>query len=249
MKPEIYQPEQDSYLLSETLEKYLLELINNDHQLIVSKKNKSLAPKDSSNKPQFNSFENKQLIQKTTAKQSLPKSPLFFDPLNSRNIKNLYQISILDMGAGSGIQAKTCKKLGFNNILTADINPLAVQELKKQGFKSVKSNLFSDIKKENKKQKFDLIIFNPPYLPEDKLEPKSSRLSTTAGKKGYELIIKFLKQAKQFLNSGGRILLLFSSLSQPSIIKKQSKSLGYNIELISSKKLFFEELFVYEIKT
>jgi release factor glutamine methyltransferase len=244
MKSEIYYPAEDSYLLSETLEKYLSELIENGNNLIVNKKNKNLAPKGSSNQ-QPHSLENKQLIQqRTTAKQSLPKSPLFFDPFNSGNIKNLYQISILDMGSGSGIQAKTCKMLGFNNILTADINPAVVQELKKQGFKSVKTNLFSAIKKENK---FDLIIFNPPYLPDDKLEPKSSRLSTTAGKKGYELIIKFLKQAKNHLNKNAVIFLLFSSLSHPLIIKKQAKSLGYNIQLLSSKKLFFEELFVYKI--
>lgn len=159
-------------------------------------------------------------------------------------IKNK-SISILDMGSGSGIQAETCRKLGFNNILTADINQEAIKHLKKQGFKSIKSNLFSNI---DKKEKFDLIIFNPPYLPENKLEPKYSKLETTGGKQGYEIIIKFLNQARLFLNSKGSVLLLFSSLSQPSIIKKQANLLSFKIKLLNKKKLFFEELYVHELK-
>ncbi|MDP3026423.1 MAG: methyltransferase [Nanoarchaeota archaeon] len=148
-------------------------------------------------------------------------------------------IKILDMGSGSGIQAQTCKQLGFNNILTADINKEAIKNLKKQGFKSIHSDLFSNI---NKKEKFDLIIFNPPYLPEHKYDKEKD---TTGGKKGFETILAFLQQAKPFLNKEGAILLLFSSFSQPKIIIEKAESLGYKTKELSSKKLFFEELFVF----
>jgi len=213
----IYQPSEDSYILSETLERYLVSLINN--------------------------------IKKNNQGELINRSLTNYKPSqNIVNINDIKSIKILDMGSGSGIQAETCKKLGFNNIITADINPEAVKHLKQQGFKSIKTDLFSDINKKNKKQKFDLIIFNPPYLPEDKLEPKDSKQATTAGKQGYELIIKFLKQAKQHLNQQGVILLLFSSLSQPLIIKKQTQVLGYNLKLLNKQKLFFEELYVYKMK-
>ena len=148
-------------------------------------------------------------------------------------------IKILDMGSGSGIQAKTCKDSGFKNVLTIDINKEAIKHLKKQGFKSVHSDLFSKI---NKKNKFDLIIFNPPYLPKNIYDNKPD---TTAGKQGYELIIKFLRQAKLHLNKDGVILLLFSSLSKPDIIIKQAKLLKYNLKLLNKQKLFFEELYIY----
>ena len=157
-------------------------------------------------------------------------------------LKQKKDISILDMGSGSGIQAQTCKDEGFQNIITVDINPEAVKHLKKQNFNVIKSDLFSNIKK----QKFDLIIFNPPYLPEDSREPIDSQLATTAGKGGYEIIIKFLKQAKKYLSRQGAILLLFSSLSQPKIILNQAKKLNYNLKLLNSQKLSFEELYVYE---
>jgi release factor glutamine methyltransferase len=152
-------------------------------------------------------------------------------------------IKILDMGSGSGIQAQTCKNLGFKHILCADISQEAVNQLKKQGFRAVKTYLFLDI---NPKTKFDLIIFNPPYLPEHKYDKEKD---TTGGKKGYETIIDFLEQAKSHLNKDASILLLFSSLSQPRIIINKAKDyLGYNMKLLSSKNLFFEELFVYEFK-
>ncbi len=177
----IYEPSDDSYLLQETLKKYL------------------------KNKP--------------------------------KNIK------VLDQGSGSGIQAISCKNLGFINVLTSDINLESLKHLKSLGLNTIKSNLFSNIK-----GKFNLIIFNPPYLSEDKNEPRNSRINTTAGKKGYEIIIKFLKQARFHLNKNSHILLLFSSLSQPKIILREAKILGYHYSLLNKKKLFFEELYVFEFQ-
>jgi len=138
------------------------------------------------------------------------------------------KISILDMGSGSGIQAQTCKDLGFQNITTADINPEAIKHLKNQNFKTIQTNLFSNI---NKKTKFDLIIFNPPYLPKDKREPKDSQVATTAGKQGYEIIIKFLKQAKKHL------------------LLAKAKGLDFGMKLLNKENFFFEELFVFKFSS
>lgn len=151
-------------------------------------------------------------------------------------------ISILDMGSGTGIQAETCRKLGFVNILAVDVDNDSVSFLKKKGFSAIKSNLFRGV---NKKDKFDLIIFNPPYLPEDKYDKGKD---TTGGKKGYETILIFLKNAKTYLNKEGRILLLFSSLSNPVVISKRSEEIGYVMRLLSKKKFSFEELYVFESK-
>ena len=155
------------------------------------------------------------------------------------------KIKILDMGSGSGIQAETCKKLKFEDITAADIDPEVIKHLKKSGFKVVHTDLFSKI---NKKDKFNLIVFNPPYLPEDKDEPEDSKLATTAGKVGNEIILKFLKSAKTHLTEQGVILLLISSLSKPNSIKKQIKELNYKSELLANQKLFFEELYVYLLR-
>ena len=58
---------------------------------------------------------------------------------------------------------------------------------------SITSDLFDKIPKN---KKFDIVAFNPPYLPEDKREDKESQLTTTGGKKGNEITLRFLKKAK-----------------------------------------------------
>src|SRR3989344_7396910 len=144
------------------------------------------------------------------------------DSLKKRKMTK--EIEILDMGSGSGIQAETVKSLGLNNVRTVDINKSAVDFLKKQGFEAIHSDLFKKIKNN---QKFDLIIFNPPYLPLDKREPKESQLQTTAGKDGYEIILRFLIESKNHIKKTSVILLLFSSLSKPEIILNHAEKLSY----------------------
>ena len=91
-------------------------------------------------------------------------------------------MKILDIGTGSGILAETAKQLG-GMVLAADINLESVKHVQSKGINSVVSDLFSNIK-----EKFDLIIFNPPYLPKEDMEPEDSRLATTGGENGNEII-------------------------------------------------------------
>ena len=142
------------------------------------------------------------------------------------------------MGSGSGVQAETLK-IKPENLTLVDINPEAVKHLKKEFPNSgvFKSNLFQNVK-----GKFDVIIFNPPYLPEDSREPAGSRVATTGGKKGSEVINRFLKQAHSHLNPNAKIFLLTSSLTKGISWK------GYTKKLLSKKKVFYEELYVWKLK-
>jgi release factor glutamine methyltransferase len=148
-------------------------------------------------------------------------------------------LKFFEMGSGSGINLKTALNLGVKkqNIFSVDINPEAVKQCKKLGFNFVESDLFEKVK-----GKYDIIIFNPPYLPLDKREPKSSRIVTTGGKKGSEIINEFLKQAKKYLEDEGGIFLLVSSKT------KGIDFLDYKKKILGKKKLFFEELIVWELR-
>lgn len=153
-------------------------------------------------------------------------------------LKNNYNLSVLEIGSGSGIQLNSLLNVGVlkKNIFGSDLNPDAVTLCQSKGFNCILSDLFSNIH-----QKFDLIIFNPPYLPEEKGEPKDSMLATTGGKKGSEVINKFLKESRTHLAPEGKIFLLASSLT------KGINFLDFNKKIIARKKIFFEELFVYEL--
>lgn len=151
-------------------------------------------------------------------------------------------MKVLDLGTGSGIQAETVKEI-TNNVLAADINKEAVEFVKKKGIKTIQSNLFSNIK-----EKFDLIIFNPPYLPEDKREDKESALTTTGGKKGYEILEKFFKQAKKHLKKNGKILIVFSSLTNKEKVDEIIKDNGFKFKLLEKQKISFENLLVYRVQ-
>jgi len=176
---EIYQPAEDSYLLSENLKKFLPKLL---------KKNSNA--------------------------------------------------KFLEIGCGSGIQLQTALESGIKkqNIFSVDINKKAVQHCKKLDFNCIQSNLFEKVS-----GKYSVIVFNPPYLPEDKNEPKDSQLATTGGKKGSEIINKFLKQAKNYLEKGGKIFLITSSLT------KRIKWGPWKKTLLTKRKLFFEEVYCWEL--
>ncbi len=149
-------------------------------------------------------------------------------------------LKFLEIGAGSGIHLETAKKSGVKkeNIFSSDIDRKSISHCKALGFNCINSDLFEKIK-----GKYNLIIFNPPYLPEDSLEPKGSRTATTAGKKGNEITIRFLKQAKNHLDKNGKIFLITSSLSEDI----DFENLNYKAKEIGCEKLFFERLYVWEL--
>lgn len=167
--------------------------------------------------------------------------------LLKRHIGKYAKGKVLDMGTGSGVLALQAA-LSARKVIACDINKDAVAGLKKatiqnKKIKVVESNLFSNIH-----TKFDLIIFNPPYLPEDKNESRETAIATCGGKKGYELIVKFLSQAWDYLTSNGRILLLFSSLTHQAVVDKAILQNHFLSTLLGTESHFFETLYVYHLE-
>ncbi|MDP2628806.1 MAG: methyltransferase [Nanoarchaeota archaeon] len=154
-------------------------------------------------------------------------------------LKKNSDLKFLEIGSGSGVNLKIANESGIKkkNIFSCDVNQRAVKLCKSLGFNCIKSDLF-----ENIKGKFDLIIFNPPYLPENKFDKERD---TSGGKKGDETILEFLKQAKKYLCKKGKIFLLTSSFTPMSRIRKEMKN--YKHKILVRKKLFYEELFVWEL--
>lgn len=155
-------------------------------------------------------------------------------------LKKNKNLRFLEIGCGSGLVLQEAFKAGVKkeNIAGADINKESVEHCRKLGFKAVRSDLFQNIE-----GKFDVIVFNPPYLPKDEREPESSRRETTGGEKGNEISLRFLKQAKKHIQGKGKIFLVTSSLAG----KINFEKLGFEAREIAMEKIFFEALNVWEI--
>ena len=91
-------------------------------------------------------------------------------------------------------------------------------------------------------------MFNPPYLPEDVREDKEGKVALCGGKHGYEIIFKFLEEAKSHLKKSGKILLVFSSLSKKDKIEEKLKELNYSFKILEQEKFFFETIYLYLIQ-
>ncbi|MBU0461354.1 MAG: methyltransferase, partial [Nanoarchaeota archaeon] len=154
--------------------------------------------------------------------------------------------AVLEIGTGSGLLAEEAAKR-VKNVLAVDINKDAVAYCKKR-IKNKKitfrtSDLFSSVK-----GKFDLIIFNPPYLPRDEGEPEDMSVALAGGKHGYEVLGNFLSEAADHLTPKGRILILFSDRTNKAKVEAFIKDALLDFKEVASKNIFFEILHVYLLK-
>jgi len=148
---------------------------------------------------------------------------------------------VLDMGCGSGVIALHLANSGCD-VVAVDINEKAVENtIFNAGYnglkiKCMKSDLF-----ENVVGKFDIITFNPPYLPTE-----GEDRAWDGGKDGRKVIDEFLRDAWKYLAEGGRIYTIMSSFTDVNGIKKRYENI-YSFKVLKQKHIFFETIYAFEI--
>jgi HemK-related putative methylase len=187
----------------------------------------------------------------------------YFDEIKLNEIKN-----ILDMGTGTGIIAiffqsiKTIYQEFKPRIFASDILEDSIICAKKNEIRNnvkgqitfLQSDLFKSFPK-NLKSIFNVIVFNPPYLPSSEIIHNSIKKrkfnhSWDGGEKGYETLFRFLKDAKKFLNieSNHSIYYISSSRTNLNELNSKIKNLGYNNEILEKRHIFFEDLILNRLK-
>lgn len=150
---------------------------------------------------------------------------------------------VLDMGTGSGIQARqAANSQQVKSIVAVDIDKAAIAFAKEHNGHKKITYLQSDLFSKVPKTKFNTIVFNAPYLPQ---EGETRHIDLEGGKLGHETIERFLKDARNYLKSDGVILLAFSSLT-PNMDELVEKY-GFRKEELAKKHVFFEDLIVWLI--
>ncbi len=156
-----------------------------------------------------------------------------------------YSDSVLEVGCGSGVVSAVIQNNTQAKVAGIDINPYAAKCTRDNGVEAIRGDLLRCIK-----GKFDIIIFNPPYLPTDKNERAGGwiDIALDGGCDGRKIIDRFLEEAGACLANRGRILMLVSTLTGIKEVKAKMKTLGYEIEEKDRARFSFEELLVLEAK-
>jgi release factor glutamine methyltransferase len=155
--------------------------------------------------------------------------------------------TFLEIGSGAGLTAIHAAKLGAT-VTATDVNPHAVELTRKNAAKNrakvevLQSDLFEKVT-----GYFDVIAFNPPYLPGDSSSTSWIERSWSGGEKGSEIPVGFLTEAWRYLGPGGRIYMVLSSLTGLTSVLKAAKE-RYESEMLEEQRMFFESLYGYRFR-
>ena len=144
----------------------------------------------------------------------------------------------LEMGCGAGLVGMHAAALGAE-VTMVDVSPEAVacarRNVEACGLEAavVESDLFLNVD-----GVFDVVAFNPPYLPGSTAE---GDMRLDGGEGGVEIASRFLEAAEGHIAEDGKIYILLSSLSQRGLLD-DGRWLWHPA---ASTKMFFEELTVY----
>lgn len=127
--------------------------------------------------------------------------------------KTMNKPKILDLCTGSGAIAVAIKKyMPEAKVWASDISKealkIAKQNDKENRIKFIESNLF-----ENIKEKFDIIVSNPPYIKTEEIKTLSKevqnepKLALDGGQDGLDFYKKIVKEAIKHLNEDGYLCL------------------------------------------
>jgi HemK-related putative methylase len=173
--------------------------------------------------------------------------------LIQKEVKRLAKGRVLDMGVGSGILAETALKLKkVKSVLGADIKKDVIEHckasIKSRKAKFLVSDLFAKIPKpKTASQRFDTIIFNPPYLPEQEGELWELQTNLSGGKHGYEVIGRFLDSVNDYLQPDGIIILLFSTITGKMKVEELITQRMMDYTALNKQAIAYEQLHVYKI--
>ncbi len=162
--------------------------------------------------------------------------------------------AVLDLGTGSGILAVVAaKKAG--QVVAVDLSPHAVRCAKENAklngvmgkIDFVQDDLFAAFRYG---VKFDLILFNAPYLPsEDGEEASWIGRAWAGGVNGRLVVDRFISEVPAYLKPASRVLLMQSTLTGVEETISGFEKQNLRAHVVAEQKLpFFETLTLIEAK-
>jgi len=138
--------------------------------------------------------------------------------LFAENFKVQEAEAVLDLGTGCGILGILAAEKA-SAVVAVDVNPFAVrcagENAKLNGVQNkiyyVQGDLFTPLREGFK---FDVVLFNAPYLPAEETETESwLGRAWAGGATGRQVIDRFIADVPKYLKQRGRVLLMQSTLA------------------------------------
>ena len=147
----------------------------------------------------------------------------------------------LEIGIGTGLLLNLLEKR-FTNVAGSDIDLRALEHCRgRSGAMLVCCDAASAFV-----GRFDLIVSNPPYLP-DNNHVKDKTVH--GGPTGIETTIHFIQSGLPLLVRDGKMLLVVSSLADSSAVDQLVMEKKMHKKVVKEKRLFYETLSVIELST
>ena len=146
--------------------------------------------------------------------------------------------SCLEIGAGNGGGLIELSR-GFEMAVGTDLQPPSDSSWRRDSVELVLADSAGCFREGS----FDLVAFNPPYVPSDRLTDRA----VDGGKEGEEVMMRFLTDAMRVSKRGGEIVVLLSSENPLAPIERLCQQNGFSVRLLETKRLFYETLTVYEV--
>jgi release factor glutamine methyltransferase len=152
----------------------------------------------------------------------------------------------LEIGVGSGLLLDILEK-NFAFVAGSDIDLRALQHCKQKKVSSADLLLVCcDAASAFGIGKFDLIISNPPYLPNDE-EENILDPTVHGGPTGIEATVHFINSALPLLAADGKLLIVISSFANSSALDKVVLENNMHKKIVKEKRLFYETLSIIEL--
>lgn len=168
------------------------------------------------------------------------------DSLLLRRVVECFSAEVaLEIGCGVGFVLEAlAQRCGWVVGVDADLNALtqAKTRLRSRGFANFELVCCSSAEA-FKASLFDLVVFNPPYLPSERIEDRA----VDGGEGGVEVTLGWLKECVSLVKSSGRVVLITSSLASQALFMEGARRLGFSVRLLASLPLFYEVLYAYEL--
>jgi release factor glutamine methyltransferase len=149
---------------------------------------------------------------------------------------------VLDVGTGSGYVADRVATATGASVVAADVNPHAVRAARERGLQSVRADLVAPFRD----GVFDVVCFNPPYLPadEDAARDDWMEVALSGGASGRVVVDPFLDAVGRVLAPGGTVLLLVSTLTGVEAVVERAAANGFSAAAVREESHPFETLTV-----